>query len=435
MPDSALWVGLAETDMTPPVGVRMLGGFGVRISTGVAAPLLSKALVARSGDKEIALVGVDLALFPRELADKAIAAASRRTGIPRSAILISATHTHTGPDTSGVFFPDALDADYMARLPDTIAASIEQAKAKARPATMHIGRSLVHHGLHYRRVICKDGKAFNTWMSDALNSLDTCPQILGAGGPIDPEMWVVRFDDAAGNPFGALVNFSVHANSHGGDQWSADYPAVIAEHMRAAYGSSLISVFLPGACGNVNPTLGGRRWREVADHFAEAATDAAKRARLIPGPTAVDVERCDLMVPRIAPDQQPAGAVERLNWGGGRTFSDVFETVSSRVAAMPKEYAAPISVARLGPLAVAANPGEVFVEDGLRIKGHSPFPHTIVAELCNDDIGYQPTRQAFPQQGYEPLVGATRVSADGIERIVGTTVDLLQALWARGGCR
>jgi hypothetical protein len=89
-------------------------------------------------------------------------------------------------------------------LPDAIAASIEgrnaafRADAALQPAKMHVGRSLVHHGLHHRRVLCKDGKAFNTWMRAALDDLDRCPQILGACGPIDPELWVVRFDGAGG---------------------------------------------------------------------------------------------------------------------------------------------------------------------------------------------------------------------------------------------
>jgi hypothetical protein len=42
---------------------------------------------------------------------------------------------------------------------------------------------------------------------------------------------------------------------------------------------------------------------------------------------------------------------------------------------------------------------------------------------------YQPTREAFAQQGYETLVGPNRVSMEGIERIVETAVELTEALW------
>jgi hypothetical protein len=74
----------------------------------------------------------------------------------------------------------------------------------------------------------------------------------------------------------------------------------------------------------------------------------------------------------------------------------------------------------------------LFVEHGLTIKERSPFPHTVVAELTNDLIMYQPTREAFEQQGYETLVGPNRVSMTGIEELVRTAVELLHELWAQG---
>src|SRR5262249_25503946 len=158
------------------------------------------------------------------------------------------------------------------------------------------------------RVVLKDGKALNSWMVDALNDLDTCPQVLGACGPIDPELWVVRFDDKSGQPFGALMNFSLHTNSHFGLTGSADYPSVVADAIRQAFGSSLTTVFTPGACGDINPTLGGEeRWRQGAEYFAAAAVAAAKRAKRIEGTVAVDATRRDVLVPRRDPDSQPPG--------------------------------------------------------------------------------------------------------------------------------
>ena len=98
---------------------------------------------------------------------------------------------------------------------------------------------------------------------------------------------------------------------------------------------------------------------------------------------------------------------------------------------MPAHLLVPVNAARIGPFAIATNPGELFVEHGLAIKKRSPFPHTVVAELTNDSVKYQPTKEAFEQQAYETLVGANWVSMEGIEEIVHTAVDLLQDLWAR----
>ncbi len=102
------------------------------------------------------------------------------------------------------------------------------------------------------------------------------------------------------------------------------------------------------------------------------------------------------------------------------------------VAGMPAEWVTPVSAARLGPFAIATNPGELFVEYGLQLKQQSPFPHTVVAELANDWAWYMPTRAAFDQQVYEALVGPNQISLEGIETLVDTAHDLLQELWRRG---
>ena len=98
---------------------------------------------------------------------------------------------------------------------------------------------------------------------------------------------------------------------------------------------------------------------------------------------------------------------------------------------MEEQLLVPVNAARIGPFAIATNAGELFVEHGLTIKRRSPFPHTVVAELTNDLIMYQPTREAFEQQGYETLVGPNRVSMEGIETLVERAVELLQELWAQ----
>ena len=69
------------------------------------------------------------------------------------------------------------------------------------------------------------------------------------------------------------------------------------------------------------------------------------------------------------------------------------------------------------------------MEWGLSIKKRSPFPHTIVAELTNDWIGYEPTELAFQHEGYETLAGVDFVSREGIQTLVDTAVELLQELY------
>ena len=423
-------VGFGETDITPPDGLNMCGSLDPRKNEGMTDPLQSHALVVESGGARIAIVGVDLIGLPKALSDEIIAEAAGRTGIPADAFMIACSHTHSGPYTAeGLYSSQVTDAEYLSSLPDRIAASVEQAAGRVEPATMHIGRALVHHGLHNRRVICPDGKVLNTWMPAALNDLDVIPQVLGTAGPVDPELWVVRFDRLDGSSLGVFYNFSLHTNSKSGRTWSADYPCVVAELMREEYGPDVISVYTPGACADINVTIGGERWRESATYFAEQAVDAARRAIPVEGPIPVSAIRREITVPRRDPADQPPEAIGRLNWGGAGGRADVFDRQAELVAAMPEQLTVVISAARIGPFAIASNPGELFVEHGLSIKRRSPFRHTVVSELTNDLILYQPTREAFAQQGYETLVGPNRVAMEGIERIVDTAVELVEELW------
>lgn len=430
MSDSQLRVGFGESDINPPHGLYMCGSLDPRKNEGTTDPLQSHALVAENNGRRIAIVGVDLIGLPKELADTIIAEAARRTGIQPHAIMISCSHTHSGPYTAeNVYSSDVIDGDYLSTLPDRIAASVEQAAGRVEPASMHIGRSLVHHGIHNRRVICPDGKVMNTWMPQALNDLDLIPQVYGTAGPVDPELWVVRFDRLDGSTLGVFYNYSLHTNSKSGRTWSADYPCVVAEFMREEYGPEVISVYTPGACADINVTIGGERWREGATYFAEQALDAARRAIPIEGAIAVNAIRRDINVPRRDPADHSSEAIGRLNWGGAGGRADVFDRQAALVASLPEQWDVPVNAARIGPLAIASNPGELFVEHGLSIKRRSPFPYTVVAELTNDLAMYLPTEAAFRQEGYEALLGPNRIALEGVERIVDTAVELAEALW------
>jgi neutral ceramidase len=433
MPATSLNVGFSVLDITPPTGLYMCGSLDPRSNEGMLDPLQVRTMVLESQGRKIAIVGADIISLPRNITDTVIAAIASQTGISTNGIIVSGSHTHNGPYTEERHYSfSVINTDYLEILSAKLIASVVAANAVLQPAMVSIGRSLVHHGQHHRRVLNKkDGKAINTWMPAALNDLDVCPQILGTVGPIDPELWVLRFDDLDGNPLGLFFNFSVHANARGTMLWSADYPGVVAAHVRAKLGEHVVTVYTPGASGDINPTRGSgdNAWQAVADSIAQLTLDAAHRALPLPTPVVINSIRRDICVPRRNPATQPLDAIERLNWGGQGGRSDHFSPHLEHILSLPELLTVPVSALHIGPFAIATNPGELFVEHGLHIKAHSPFPHTVVAELTNDSVAYQPTEHAFELQGYETLVGANRINLDGIKTIVDTATVLLHELW------
>ena len=187
-----------------------------------------KTLVVQSGDRTLAIVGVDLVKITLDLANAAIAQASQRTGIDRNAVMICPSHNHSSPLVPANGDSRSTNKDYISTLPGRIADSIEQAYKALQPAHMFLGRSLVFEGIHNRRVVSKaDGLVLNTWLKK-LNDLEQSPQVLGTEGPIDPELWVARFDALDGRVLGTLVNFTCHPALHDRiaiGKWSADFPA------------------------------------------------------------------------------------------------------------------------------------------------------------------------------------------------------------------
>ncbi len=91
---------------------------------------------------------------------------------------------------------------------------------------------------------------------------------------------------------------------------------------------------------------------------------------------------------------------------------------------------AEVQVFRLHPdLAMVLLPGEVFADLGLAIKHASPFAHTLVIELSNDNPAYIPTEKAFKEGSYETV--NSRIAPGGGERLVTEAVRLLNAITVR----
>src|SRR5215216_5901286 len=92
-----LRVGAAATVITPPAGTPLAGYYSERGSRTVLDDIHAKAIVLEVGDTRAALVVCDLISLPRHVVTEARRQIETATGIPGAHVMISATHTHTGP--------------------------------------------------------------------------------------------------------------------------------------------------------------------------------------------------------------------------------------------------------------------------------------------------------------------------------------------------
>jgi hypothetical protein len=440
-----LSAAVAVVDITPPAGYRMSGYFYERLSTGTHDPLHAKALALRQGDERAALVFCDLIGLAAEVTRRAREEAAKKTGIPAANILIAATHSHTGPlyfDALRKHFHDLAVAehgtdpeekvDYAAELVARIVQAITEADRAAKPVRLEAA-TLEQTGLAFnRRFHMKDGTVrFNP---GPLN-----PDIVRPAGPTDPQVGLVLVRDAAGGrPRAALVNFALHLDTTSGTLYSADYPFYLEQALRADLGEDFVLLFGTGTCGDINHVDITQKERPKPDLIGKtlAGTIRAKwpALRALAQPAlAVRREIVEVPLQRCGP-AEIAKAHKDIYKVGTQDMEFLKQVEAYKILSLELRGGStlPLEVQafRLDrDTAVVGLPGEVFVELGLAIKRASPFPTTLVIELCQDSPEYIPTKKAFAEGSYETV--NSRIAPGGGEKLVEAAVRLLKALGSR----
>ena len=437
-----LTAGTAVTDITPPVDYRMSGYFRERLSTGTLNPLHAKAIVLRQGDECAALVFCDIIGLSLDVSSRARRQTAEKAGIPPENILIAATHTHTGPLYFGALrkhFHDLAMAehgrdpcekvDYASELVTKIVKVVTEADAAAKPVRLEAGVA-DQRGLSFnRRFHMKDGTVrFNPGV---LN-----PNIVRPAGPIDPEVGIVFFRDAnAGSAAGALVNFALHLDTVGGTKYATDYPFYLEQSLRETLGQDFVLFFGTGTCGDINHIDVTKRERLKTDYIGRMLAETVKTKvpdlKAVTEPAlAVRSEIVQAPLHRYGPDKV-AWARENIKKVGTGELSFLEQVEAYKILAIEmrgtETIPLEVQVFRLSrDVAVVGLPGEVFVDIGLAIKRASPFPTTLVIELCQDAPGYIPTKKAFAEGSYETV--NSRIAPGGGEMMAKTAIRLLNTL-------
>ena len=134
-----LKVGVAQSDITPPIGTCLAGYFNKRVSTGIIHPLRAKAIVAGSGDERVALITCDLITMTAEVCQRVRKIVHDATGILESHVMICSTHTHTGPDLRPSNANCPRNEEYYEGVPARIAQAAIDAANSQKDAVMCIG--------------------------------------------------------------------------------------------------------------------------------------------------------------------------------------------------------------------------------------------------------------------------------------------------------
>jgi hypothetical protein len=233
-----LRAGVGKADVTPRTGY-VLGGWtrGDRHGQGVHTRLFSRALVLERDGRKVALVQLDLFMTPGGMV-KQIGEALAARGFSEQNILISATHTHSGPggyanfntlnttapsletatDPSsffGLLAPGPAEPQLYAFLSKQIAAAIRRADDDLAPAAAAWGSERLL-GLTRNRSLEAHLANFGIQEAYGRGRAEQAPG--GYAETIDPEVSVLRVDKLVRRrgrktrrvPIGAWTNFANH---------------------------------------------------------------------------------------------------------------------------------------------------------------------------------------------------------------------------------
>lgn len=427
--------GAAAVDITPKqFPMNMPGGFTGNQATSAHDPLHARALVLDDGLIKVAMVVVDNLGVSPEVLDEAKAIAAQGTGMDPAWMLVSSTHTHSGPSSNSK--TGAAEIAYRKLIVTGIADSIIQAHAALRPAAVGVGVHPLPDEVFNRRWYLKPGQMpLNPYgqMDTVKMNPGTSPEVLDRpAGPTDPDITVISVQQADRKPLALFANYSLHyVGGSPAGQMSADYYGEFARIMpsRLRADNNFVAMMSNGTSGDINNIPFGmvRPPREPFEQIrivAQKAADTAWLAQRKIGqyrkdvrlgmvqrevtlkyrrPTATQVTEARRVV--AVKDQAALEKLPRLAQNYARSLITAAERPEESLTVK-------IQAIRIGDLAVCAIPFETFVEIGLELKKRSAFPQTMVIGLANGRHGYLPTPEQHRLGGYETWLGTNVVQED-----------------------
>jgi neutral ceramidase len=409
---AGLRAGVSKTDITPTTH-EVMWGFESRLAPAESTldPLYARVLVLEAGSQRLAIVALDLGRsFGEASLDRLRESAHKSSGI--SCMLVCASHTHSAPIIKDEY--TGAPPAWEQRAIDRIGAAIAEAAGNLVDAKVGTGTGSVYIG-HNRLPLRPDG-TFG-WFERNETMLPT--------SPVDPTVTVLRVDGSHGTPLAILVNYACHPVVLGPDnlQYSADFPAAMNRTIEDAFGGRVLSFFLQGAPGDINPyhavtplqedAIKKRDW--TGQRLGAEAVRVAKEIHTESVATpSIDFREDTLNFKlRWSQEKFQAGLLKFL---GPKTLdlmgSPIRPMIESRVTAVLINH----------QIAIATVPGEPFVDFQTNWRDRCPATTAFLFGYTNGYHGYFPTISATSRGGYGAASASTWVEPGAGERIVDWAV-------------
>jgi len=424
--ENSLYVGWASVDITPKKPVALTGQLYKRIARSVLDPLTATVLALESREKEgkkeqAIMVSCDLLYIRKPIQERLREMVKPRVpDFDVRKLFLTATHTHTGPGFIDDAFGDLYDvskdegvmkaSEYADFFLEQVANAVVTAwqNRKASGVSWALGHAVV--GMN-RRAHYFDG-------SSAMYGNTNAENFSNIEGYEDHAVEMLFFWEPNQKLTGIVVNIACTSQeTENLGEVSADFWHETREEIRKRYSQDIFIFPQCAAAGDISPHP---LFRNEAEQIMQKRRGISRRqeiARRIAN--AVDeVFSC-----------AKADIKTELPFRHTVVSLELPEAESSALPFYQTDSVKPIEfhVIRLGDVAIATNPFEMFLDYGVRIKARSRAVLTLLVNLSCQHSGYLPTEKAVKGGGYS--ADKYIVGPEGGQVLVNETVKRINELW------
>ena len=270
--------GAATSNITPPLGELIVGGWKPIPAKHIHDELYARCLVLDDGTTKLAIVLCDNVGIPVEVFDLAKATVTKHTDLPASHVLMASTHTHSATTARGAnkVVREQELTDYQKFIANRISDGVRRAVNQLEPAKIGWGTADEPSEVFNRRWFVKDmgllSNPFGGVDQVRMNPPRTSAALDRPAGPVDPQISFVSVQSMDGRPIAVLANYSLHyvGGVRSGDV-SADYFGYFARYIEEKLGATgqhppFVGILSNGTSGDVNNINFPQPWSEAKDY-------------------------------------------------------------------------------------------------------------------------------------------------------------------------
>ncbi len=394
-----LYLGVGREIITPEIGCQLYGYNPNIRSTCVNDDLTATAFYFKQGETEALMITTTVCLINTEYAKELGRLIAKECNIPVGKVLISATHTHSGPNTAGQVGWGDRDYTYCDNIftPKLLAAA-KKAMASPVPVKVGVASGESRVGINRRELVENNGIALgqNPW------------------GPYNPEMTVFSFRDENETPVANLIHYGCHGTCAGvNTEITRDWSGLMTDAVENESGA--ITAFFNGPEGDVGPRISNGKTVGDLSYVYELGEKAAKDALKI-YKKIEDFEEITLKT-RSAEVKIPLAP--RIPKEEAEVLYKKYEAHVVNHGAMIRSYAENVlksyekgeaerecvsftqNLVALGSFVFAPTPFELFSEIGMRTDRHFNDKKVLGLSNTNGSEGYFITEDVIVRGGYE----------------------------------